>query len=88
MQAVLVNRTETFQQLELVSIRTDWSSRPPEAVVGIAVIGDQKPTPKQIGILEDFVEKETGQRFSLVLQTSQIKQIVREGRNPSSAPIE
>lgn len=88
MEEVLVNRTETFQQLELLSIRTDWSRRPPEAVVGISVIGDQTPTPKQVGLLEDFVEKKTGQRFSLVLQTSQIKQIVRDSRKSPLAPNE
>lgn len=78
-QEVLVNRTTTFQQLNLVSIETDWHSKPPEAVLGIAIIGEQKPTPKQVGLLEDFVEKETGQRFSLILQVSQIEQIKKEG---------
>ncbi|MEM8502267.1 MAG: TIGR00341 family protein [Cyanobacteria bacterium P01_D01_bin.1] len=67
---VLVNRTMTFQQLSLLEIDTNWHHNPPEAVLNIAVIGEQKPTPKQIRLLEEFVEKETGQRFSLILQIS------------------
>lgn len=45
-QEVVVTQATTFQHLELVSIQTDWSREPPEAVLGIAVVGDQKPTPK------------------------------------------
>ncbi len=78
-QEVLVNRTTTFQQLDLVSIKTNWRNQPPEAVLGITVVGDEKPTPKQVRLLEDFVAQETGQQFSLVFELSQIERISREG---------
>lgn len=78
-QEVLVNRTTTFQQLNLMSIDTDWRAQPPEAVLGISVAGEQMPTPKQVRLLEDFVAKETGQRFALVFEVSQIERISRDG---------
>ena len=82
-QEVLVNRTTTFQRLELTSIRTNWNHKPPEAIIGVAVVGDQNPTPKQVRLLEDFVAKQTGQRFSLILQVSQIQQISADGSEAS-----
>ncbi|MGB3298222.1 MAG: DUF389 domain-containing protein [Phormidesmis sp.] len=85
-QEVLVDRTVTFQELELISIKTDWQTDPPEAVLGIAVIGGQKPTPKQVGLLEDFVEKMTGQRFSLILRVSQVEQVSSDSSEPTLAP--
>ncbi len=78
-QEVLVNRTTTFQHLNLVSIETNWRNQPPEAVLGITVAGEQKPTPKQVRLLEDFVAEETGQRFELVFEMSQIERISRDG---------
>lgn len=87
-QEVLVNQTTTFQQLALVSIQTNWQSRPPEAVLGIAIIGEQKPTPRQVGLLEDFVAQQTGQQFSLILQVSQIEQISSEGVGLLPPPAE
>ncbi len=87
-QEVVVTQTTTFQHLELVSIQTDWSSEPPKAVLGIAIVGEQKPTPKQVRLLEDFLAQETGQRFSLVLQVSQIEQITRDSVELSPKPVE
>lgn len=85
-QEVLVNRTMTFQHLELMSIQTDWQTKPPEAVLGIAVVGGPEPTPKQVGLLEDFIEKETGQRFSLILRVSQVEQVSSHSSKPAPSP--
>ena len=74
-QQVLVKRTASFQKLRLVNSRIDWTKEPPVAYINITVVGDAAPTPKQVRLLEDFVANETGQRFSLVLQASQVKQI-------------
>lgn len=87
-QEVLVNRTITFQRLELISIKTDWRNDPPEAVLGITVVGNQNPTPKQVSLLEDFVEKETGQRFALTFEVSQIERISRDGVGMPENPDE
>ncbi|MGB3296077.1 MAG: hypothetical protein WBB01_24090 [Phormidesmis sp.] len=54
----------------------------------IAITGEEKPTPKQVMLLEDFVVKETGQRFSLIFQVSQIEQISRDGSGLSPTSVE
>lgn len=72
---ILLNRTTTFQQHKLVSTRFDWNSQTPIAYLRITTTGDLKPTPKQVGLVEDLVEDEIGQRFSLVLEVNQVEQI-------------
>ena len=84
MQNVLVNRTETFQRVQLVNTRVNWRSKPPEAYLNVSVVGTYTPNPKQVGLLEDFVTKETGKRFTLIFQVSQVEQVRRVSNKQSS----
>ncbi len=85
-QEALINRTITFQRLELISIKTNWQSHPPEAVLGINIDGTEIPTPKQVRLLEDFVAKETGQRFALIFEVSQVERITGDGVGLTTNP--
>ena len=83
-QNILVNRTTTFQRVELIDTRINWRSEPPEAYLDVSVIGTYTPNPKQVGLLEDFVAKETGKRFTLIFQVSQVEQVRRVSERQSS----
>ena len=83
-QDVLVNRTATFQRVKLIDTRVNWRSEPPEAYLDVSVIGAYTPNPKQVGLLEDFVAKETGKRFTLIFQVSQVEQVRRVSNKQSS----
>ena len=77
-QKVLVNQTTTFKRLRLLNTDIDWSSTPPEAYLNVAAIGDITITSNQVGLLEDFVAKKTGKRFTIILQINEIKEVRRE----------
>jgi len=70
---VIVDQTVTFQKARLVSSRINWNTEPPEAYLTVAAV--ETVTPKQIGLLEDFVEKETGRRFTLLIQLTRIENL-------------
>lgn len=73
LQTALVNRTITFQRIELLSIDTNWLMVPPE--VRLNVRSPEPITPKQVQLLEAFVEREMGQPFSLVFIVSEVKEV-------------
>ena len=77
-QKVLVNETTTFKKLRLINTDIDWGQKPPEAYLTVAAIGDVTIPPNQVKLLEDFVAKKTGKRFTLILQISQVEEIRRE----------
>lgn len=77
-QEVLVNQTTTFKKLRLINTDIDWGQKPPEAYLTVAAIGDITITPNQVRLLEDFVAKKTGKRFTLIFQISQVEEIRRE----------
>lgn len=78
---VLVNRTETFNRVELISSDVNWITKPPEARLDVFITGTL--TPNQVRLLENFVAKETGQRFTLIFQVGQIEEIRREKNEQS-----
>ena len=77
-QKVLVNETTTFKKLRLINTDIDWGHNPPEAYLTVDAIGDITIAPNQVRLLEDFVAKKTGKRFTLILQISQVEEIRRE----------
>ena len=77
-QEVLVNETTTFERLRLVHTDIDWSSTPPDAYLTVAAIGNIDITPNQVRLLEDFVAKKIGKRFTLILQINEIEEVRRE----------
>jgi len=73
LRKALLNRTVTFQRLELLKTDTDWLSNPPQ--VRLSVSAQEPVTSKQVSLLEAFIEKEIGQRFSLIFEVSQVKEV-------------
>ncbi|MCZ0903511.1 DUF389 domain-containing protein, partial [Microcoleus sp. HI-ES] len=66
LKRALLNRTITFQRVELIATDTNWLTKPPE--VRLIVRSSEALTPKQVQLLEAFVEKEMGQPFTLIFQ--------------------
>lgn len=77
-ERVLVNRTVTFQHVELISSDVNWETKPPEVRLDVLLTGTL--TPNQVRLLEEFIAKQTGQRFTLIFQVRQIEEI-RQGNN-------
>ncbi len=76
LKRALLNRTITFQRVELINSDTNWLTKPPE--VRLNVRSSEALTPKQVQLLEEFVEKEMGQPFSLIFVVSQVEEVRRE----------
>jgi uncharacterized hydrophobic protein (TIGR00271 family) len=77
LRSALVNRTLTFQRVELLELSTNWLMTPPE--VQLVVRADEPVTPKQVMLLEEFVEKEMKRYFRLVFNVSQVEVVTRDG---------
>ncbi|HEY9735356.1 MAG TPA: DUF389 domain-containing protein [Trichocoleus sp.] len=73
LQAALVNRTITFQRIDLLGIDTNWVSNPPE--VRLNVRSQEPITPRQVQLLETFLENETGQPFTLIFSVGQVEEV-------------
>lgn len=73
LRAALINRTITFQQIELLDINTNWLTEPPQ--VRLSVRSPEPITSKQVQLLEAFVEREMGQSFTLIFTVSQVKEV-------------
>ena len=73
LKRALLNRTITFQRMELINSDTNWLKEPPE--VRLTVRSSEALTPKQVQLLEAFVEKEMGQKFTLIFQVSQVEEV-------------
>lgn len=76
LKQVLLNRTVTFQQVELINSDVNWFTNPPQ--VHLSVRTDGVLTPKQVRLLEEFVAKEMGQHFTLIFQVRQVEEVRRE----------
>lgn len=73
LEAALVNRTITFQRIDLLGIDTNWVSNPPE--VRLNVRSQEPITPRQVQLLETFLENETGQPFTLIFSVGQVEEV-------------
>lgn len=85
-QQVLVNRTVTFERVNLISSDVNWQTNPPEVRLNVFVTGTL--TPNQVRLLEEFVAKQTGQRFTLIFYVNQIEEIRRGNDEQSSTATE
>jgi len=74
---VLLNKTETFQRVSLVQIKTNWLNSPPEVVLSVQAI--EPVTPKQVGLIEEFIREEMGRPFKVTFEVSQVEEVTREG---------
>ncbi|NEU77355.1 DUF389 domain-containing protein [Hassallia byssoidea VB512170] len=74
LRKVLLNRTVTFQRLNLVKSDTNWLTNPPQ--VRLSVRAKEPVTPKQVRLLEAFLAKEMGRPFKLIFEVSQVEEII------------
>jgi len=78
----LIDRTITFQRLELVNFYVRWNKDIPE--VYIIVNAKDPVTPQQVESLESFLQKETGRPFRLIFLVNYLEEVRREG---TSTPV-
>ncbi len=76
-----LGRTVTFSRLSVISLNVNWLSTPPE--IDVVVRSAQAVTPTQIGLVEQFVKRQTGRSFHLVIDVSRVEEVTS---SPSPAP--
>lgn len=76
LRQALLNRTVTFQRLELLRSETNWLSNPPEVRLNVRAQGPV--TPRQVELLEEFIEQQTGQNFVFIFEVGQIEEVRRD----------
>ncbi|MEL7227157.1 MAG: hypothetical protein AAGL17_20560, partial [Cyanobacteria bacterium J06576_12] len=81
LKRALVQDTETFRNVELVSSRTNWQLSVPE--VRMVVNASQPITPRQVELLENYILRRMNRQFHFVFQVSEIKEVTREDVQPS-----
>ncbi len=80
LEQAIVNRTIMFQRMELLNTETNWLLNPPE--VRLSVRSQEMVTPKQVKLLEEFVEQSMGQPFTLIFEVSQVGEVRRDSPPP------
>lgn len=73
MERALLNRTVTFQRLDLLRIDVNWFSSPP--VVRLNVRAREPVTPRQVELLEEFISQEMEQSFRLIFEVGQVEEV-------------
>jgi uncharacterized hydrophobic protein (TIGR00271 family) len=76
LRRALLNRTVTFQRLQLLDSDTNWLTNPPQ--VRLSVRAKEPVTPKQVQLLEEFIAREMGQPFTLIFEVGQVQEVRRE----------
>jgi uncharacterized hydrophobic protein (TIGR00271 family) len=79
LRQALLNRTVTFQRLDLLSSSTNWLANPPE--VRLNVRAREPITFRQVALLEAFLQREMRQPFTLVFIVGQVEEIRAEEPN-------
>jgi uncharacterized hydrophobic protein (TIGR00271 family) len=69
----LLNRTVTFQRLQLLRSNTNWLKNPPE--VRLSVRAQEPVTPRQVQLLEEFIQRQMGQPFTLIFEVGQVEEV-------------
>jgi uncharacterized hydrophobic protein (TIGR00271 family) len=77
LERALLNKTVTFQRLELLRSETNWLANPP--VVRLNVRAKEAVTPRQVQLLEEFIEREMGQSFTLIFEVGQVEEVRSSG---------
>jgi uncharacterized hydrophobic protein (TIGR00271 family) len=74
-QRALLNKTLTFQEVKLDKTETNWLTSPPE--IRLTVRSRKSLTPKQVGLLEDFINKQMKGKYTLVVEIPQVEEVRR-----------
>lgn len=77
LKQALLNRTITFQRVDLIKTETNWFVEPPE--VRLTVRTRETVTPYQVELIENFLFDAMGERFTLIFDISQVAEVRREG---------
>jgi uncharacterized hydrophobic protein (TIGR00271 family) len=77
LERALLNKTVTFQRLELLKSETNWLANPP--VVRLNVRAKEAVTPRQVQLLEEFIGREMGQSFTLIFEVGKVEEVRRPG---------
>ncbi|UZQ54448.1 DUF389 domain-containing protein [Trichothermofontia sichuanensis B231] len=73
-RSVLLNRTITVgQKTHLNRTRVEWDRKIP--TVYLYVVADQPPTPRQVGLVEQFLSREMGRAYEVVFVVSEVKEV-------------
>lgn len=75
LERALLNRTVTFQRLELLRTDVNWLSNPPTVRLNVRAM--EPVTPRQVKLLEEFISREMGQPFTLIFQVGQVEEVRR-----------
>jgi len=78
----LLNRTITLQRMVLLNSDVNWLTNPPQ--VRLSVRTKKPVTPRQVMLLEQFLEKEMNQKFTLIFEVGKIEEVRRETLNNSN----
>ncbi len=74
----LVTETVTIgQQGKLLDTKVNWGTNPPQ--IYLSVWTDQKITPKQVGLLQEFISEKMKQPLTLIVLISEVEQVTAEG---------
>lgn len=73
LRRALLSRTVTFQRLVLIRSDVNWLANPPQVRLNVRAKG--VVTPKQVQLLETFIEKEMGQPFKLIFEVAQVEEV-------------
>lgn len=79
LRQALLNRTITLQRMTLLNSDVNWLTNPPQ--VRLDVRTKEPVTPRQVTLLEKFLEKEMGQKFTLIFEVGEIKEVRGETLN-------
>jgi uncharacterized hydrophobic protein (TIGR00271 family) len=79
LRKALVNKTITFQRLDLVDLKSNWLTNPPE--VRLTVYAKDPVTPKQVELLEAFITRELSRPFKFIFMVNYVAEVKRE-ENP------
>lgn len=74
--------TFTGRRVELVRTRILWESKPPRLY--LRVRADQPITPRQVGLVEEFLNKALEQNFALIIEVDPVETVTPGGVKPGS----
>ncbi|MEN9217136.1 MAG: TIGR00341 family protein [Gloeomargarita sp. HHBFW_bins_162] len=73
LRQALLSGTITFQRVELIRARTHWYTNPPET--RLTVRAQEPITPRQVKLLEQFLQRRMGQKFKLIFDVNPIMEV-------------
>lgn len=73
---IFEEKTLTGQRVDLQSTNIDWQHQPPKAY--LKVRATEPVTPRQVGLVEDFLNKKMNQNFKLVFLVEEVERVEAE----------